>query len=162
MAELQSASKREAEPLEIIVTDRRTIEAGIVVRSNYVVISIHDPGEPPANVAIDPGLRGVLALSFFDIDPSPEFELPESANYMAREQAVAIWDFIELYRGHIGTVVVHCKQGMSRSPAVAAALSEALGLDPRRFWRDYNPNPHVYHCLMEAFERRASTKETKP
>jgi predicted protein tyrosine phosphatase len=150
------------EALEIIVTDRRTIEAGIVVRSDYIVISIHDPGEPPAKVAEDPCLRGVLALSFFDIDPSPEFVLPESANYMARGQAVAVWDFLEQHRAHIGAVVVHCNQGMSRSPAIAAALSEAFGLDCRRFWRDYNPNPHVYHCMMEAFEQRSSTKETKP
>jgi len=59
-------------------------------------------------------------------------------------------------RGQVGTIVVHCEGGLSRSPAVAAALSEGLGLDGRRFWRDYNPSTHVYHCLMEVFDERGT------
>ena len=36
--------------MHFIVTDRRTIEQGIVVRSAYVVISIRDPGRRKARL----------------------------------------------------------------------------------------------------------------
>ncbi len=34
--------------MKIIVSDRELIESGIIVRSSYIVVSIHDPEKRPA------------------------------------------------------------------------------------------------------------------
>lgn len=70
--------------------------------------------------------------------------------YVTEADAKAIWTFVREHAGHYDAVVVHCEQGMSRSPAVAAALAKGLGLDARRFWRDYQPNQFVYELLLAA------------
>jgi predicted protein tyrosine phosphatase len=75
--------------------------------------------------------------------------LPENITLMTREQAKQICEFVRKWDGHVGSVVVHCEQGMSRSPAVAAAISKCLGLDERSFYRQYQPNRHVYRLVLE-------------
>jgi predicted protein tyrosine phosphatase len=68
---------------------------------------------------------------------------------MTRDNARAIWDFVLRYRDHVETIVVHCEQGMSRSPAVAAAICRALGGDDGQFFQQYSPNQYVYGLLLE-------------
>ena len=62
--------------MEIRVCDREEIERGLLVRTDYVVISIRDPGRPRAKVKPQCGLRDVLFLAFHDAEPSANFELP--------------------------------------------------------------------------------------
>ena len=143
--------------MEILVTDREGIERGLVVRSAYVVISIHDPTKPPARVRPQMGLRGVLTLAFHDAEPLLGGELPVEIKLMAPEQADALWAFLGQHRAQVGALVVHCEGGVSRSPAVAAAVAEAWDLDGRRFWQDYTPNHHVYHTVLDAWERVRAT-----
>ena len=50
----------------------------------------------------------------------------------------------------MGTIVVQCEQGMSRSPAVAAAICKGMGGDDQRFWRNYSPNRYVYEVVLGA------------
>ncbi len=68
---------------------------------------------------------------------------------MLPTHAKSIWQFVNQYKGQVGAFVVHCHQGMSRSPAVAAAIARYLKLDETRFWRDYQPNPFVYKLMIE-------------
>ena len=136
--------------MKFIVTDREGIEAGIVVRSAYVVISIHDPDRCPARVRKQSGLRDVLFLAFHDAEPSEGTTLPPEITLMTPEQARELCRFVERHKDDVGAVVVHCEQGMSRSPAVAAALCKLMGGDDGRFWREYQPNPHVYRLVLEA------------
>jgi hypothetical protein len=51
-----------------VETDREDIEEGVLVRSAYVVISIHDPDKPKAKVRKQSGLRDVLYLAFHDAE----------------------------------------------------------------------------------------------
>jgi len=90
--------------MRIIVTDRAEIEAGILVRSAYVVISIHDPTKPPANVPRQTGLRGVLVLSFHDAEPSAYATLPSEIKLMTPDQAAKVWDFIDQHRAEVGAI----------------------------------------------------------
>ncbi|MCL2646808.1 MAG: hypothetical protein FWD61_07355 [Phycisphaerales bacterium] len=142
--------------MQIIVTDRFGIEAGIQIQIAYVVISIHDPSRPSANVPRQANLRDVLVLSFHDADPAvyATEEGPPDVQEMTSEQAVKVWDFVDRYRSEVEAIVVHCEGGFSRSPAVAAAIAEGLGLDHRRFLRNYMPNQHVYHTMLDAFDAR--------
>ena len=139
--------------MEIHVCDREGIERGIRVCTDYVVISIRDPDKPRAKVKPQCGLRDVLFLAFHDAEPSANFELPSEVKLISPAEADEIRDFVRKHEPTVGSIVVHCEQGMSRSPAVAAAISDALGLDGRRFWQLYTPNTFVYHTVADAFER---------
>jgi len=141
--------------LNFIVADRETIEAGLVVRSAYAVISIHDPDKPPAKVRKQAGLRDVLHVAFHDSEPSAQMVLPDHIKLLTPEQAGQICQFVDSHRLDVGAVVVHCEQGMARSPAVAAALCKAMGGDDRKFWREYQPNRFVYRMILEAWQKGA-------
>ncbi|MEI6705064.1 MAG: tyrosine-protein phosphatase [Deltaproteobacteria bacterium] len=136
--------------MDFIVTDREGIEDGVLVRSSYIVISIYDPDAPVPRVKQQPGLRAVLQLAFDDAEPTTSPILAGQMVLMAPAQARQIWDFIANHKEQVEAVVVHCEMGMSRSPAVAAALCKAMGGDDRQFWLDYQPNLYVYRLMLEA------------
>lgn len=139
--------------MNILVTDRDSIEAGILVRSSYVVISIHDPDKKKPLIRKQSGLRAVLSLAFHDAEPSKGMTLPENITLMTKEQATLICEFVREWNGKVGSVVVHCEQGMSRSPAIAAAVSKSLGLDEQPFHKQYQPNRYVYRLVVEAWSK---------
>jgi predicted protein tyrosine phosphatase len=132
--------------MDFIVTDREGIEEGVSVRSAYIVISISDPGSRRPKVKKQSGLRGVLYLTFNDAEPPTT----DSMVLFSPKQARQIVEFVASHQGGIGAVVVHCHQGMSRSPAVAAALCKAMGGDDSEFWEIYSPNMHVYQMVRQA------------
>ena len=134
--------------MQLIVVGRNEIERGIVVRTPYVVISIVDPQSRPARLRRSAGFRDELSLRFHDAEPSEDLPLPSEVVLMTQDQAKAIWDFVLRYRDRVGTIVVHCEQGMSRSPAVAAAICKALGGNEEPFFRKYAPNQYVYELLL--------------
>jgi predicted protein tyrosine phosphatase len=135
--------------VKILVTDRNGIEKGIDIKSNYIVISIHDSDSRPAKVKKQPGLRAVLPLGFDNVDPTGPTKLVTSVA-MTPEQADAIWNFVDEHRDEVGALVVHCEAGHSRSPAVAAAICEVLGGDGRRFFTGKEPNMYVYRLMLRA------------
>lgn len=136
--------------MDFIVTDRNGIESGVRVRSAYIVISIHDPDRSRPKVKKQSGLRGVLQLAFHDAEPITSGALPAQIVLMAPEQARQICEFAQKHKNDVGAVVVHCEAGMSRSPAIAAALCKIMGEEDRRFWNEYQPNLYVYNLVMEA------------
>ena len=71
--------------------------------------------------------------------------------------AERIWRFVQEHLPGIRAIVCHCEQGMSRSPAVAQALAEALGVDQRHIVRGRNPNKRVYRLLKDTFARLQKT-----
>lgn len=135
--------------MEILVTDRESIEAGIAVRTRYVVISIHSSRSKKPKVRRQAGLKDVLFVRFDDAEPSTLMELPQSIKLMTAAHAKAIWSFVSQHEKAIGTIVVHCEQGMSRSPAVAAAIARRLGMDETRFWNEHQPNQYVYEMMVK-------------
>ena len=143
-------------PLKFIVTDRSGIEAGVLVKSAYIVISIHDSNSRPAMVKKQSGLRATLKLAFDDAEPTSSSHLEAAVMLMTSQQADEIWAFVEQHRNDVGAVVVHCEAGVSRSPAVAAALCKGLGGDDRRFFRMYQPNMHVYRLMLDAARKRTT------
>ena len=136
--------------MNFIVTDRQSIEDGILVRSSYVVISIRDPGKKKAAVRKTSGLRATLFLQFHDAEPTKGMLLPPEIRLMSPKDAASIWAFVEKYSKDVGAIVVHCEQGMSRSPAVAAAICKGMGGDDQRFWLKYQPNRYVYDLVLGA------------
>jgi predicted protein tyrosine phosphatase len=140
--------------MKFIVASRGEIERGIIVRHPYIVISISDPGTPPPRVRRPPAFRDVLHLQFHDEEPVEGFKSPRDIVLMSEEQAREIREFVDRYRDDVGAIVVHCEQGASRSPAVAAALAKALGEDGDRFFFEYVPNQYVYNLVLAAASER--------
>ena len=141
--------------MQILVEDRRTVENGIALRVPYIVISIHYPTGRPAEIPPDPNCRGTLWLSFHNADPAQE--AVSSDGWLTEADAERIWAFVQKHRAGIGAIVCHCEQGMSRSPAVAAALAEALGEDPTPIVRWTQPNQTVYQLLKSTIVRLPPT-----
>lgn len=136
--------------MEFIVGDRELVERGILVRSSYIVISIRDPDKRKVRVPKQSGLRDVLRLAFHDAEPAGNMALPENITLMTDDHAGQIWSFVKKWEKEIGTIVIHCEQGMSRSPAVAAALCKRFGGDDSNFFKEYQPNLYVYRLLLDA------------
>lgn len=92
--------------------------------------------------------RGVLRLTFPDmVTPCTGWS---EDRLFTRNDAERICEFVDEHAPRIEELLVHCDAGMSRSPAVAAALSKALYGDDRLFFERYIPNQRVYRILLEA------------
>lgn len=144
--------------MDFIVAGREEIEAGIPVRTSYVVISITDPGSSPAKIQQPAGFRDVLRLQFHDAVPMKGFTLPPDIVLMNEDHAKLIWQFVKRWQETVETVVVHCEQGMSRSPAVAAAICNFRDGDGSHFFQEYMPNRYVYDLMTTVAED--TTKES--
>jgi len=105
-------------------------------------------------------LKATLHLAFDDAEPSATLQQPPWIRLMSSRQATQILRFVDEHKDHVGAFVVHCHQGMSRSPAVAAALAKYLGVDDRPFWKEFTPNMHVYELLRQAM--KPSTARRQP
>jgi predicted protein tyrosine phosphatase len=73
------------------------------------------------------------------------------------DEAIVVVNFIRKHCADVDTLVVHCDAGFSRSPAVALAAADILGLiDVGRELRDavsqgvYQPNITVYQKIAGA------------
>jgi len=143
------------------VTDRESVEGGLLVREPYVLISIRDPGKRQVRVPKRPLCRAILELAFHDAEPVAGFTPTDPITYMTEKHAHRIWRFVREHQAGCQAIVVQCEQGMSRSPAVAAALAAGLGLDDTRFWRDYQPNRYIYGLVISAGRDAASRTSGK-
>ena len=148
--------------MKFIVTSRSEIERGIVVRTRYVVVSITDPDNPLARIPKSAGFRGVLRVQFHDSVPVDGEVLPPHIVLMTREHAERILEFVARHQDQVDTIVVHCEQGMSRSPAVAAALCSQLGENSDRFLQEYQPNEYVYALMLSVAPNRGPTGDDHP
>lgn len=136
---------------EIYVAGRADIEAGLVIRGSYIVISIRDPGSRVPRIAKRAGMRAVLRLKFHDMEP-PTSGRPanDSLVPMSVADARRVWRFVDQYAAEVDALVVHCEQGASRSPAVAAAVIEVYGLVRPEWMQWAQPNRYVYQTMLNA------------
>ena len=136
--------------LQFLVVSRDEIEDGLLLRAPYIVISIADPGSPQPKIRPSGLCRGILRLRFHDAESVAGFVAPPEIKQMTQRQALAIWQFVQKHLSDIKLIVVHCEAGMSRSPAVAAAICKGLGWADSRFFEEYQPNMLVYRLVLEA------------
>lgn len=92
--------------------------------------------------------QGLLQLCFDDI--SFPHTIPKGLKLFNLELAREVVDFVNLHENNIETLLVHCEAGLSRSPAIAAAISEIFEIGSAEFYFEkYMPNILVYKILME-------------
>lgn len=132
--------------MDLYVYSRAALEATRPHEVAHVIISITSAPDDVARLRIPATCRGVLRVSFPDIEvASGAFA---ESDLFSEEHARTIWDFVRNHRAEVERIVVHCDAGMSRSPAVALAIAEKLGLDGSAFLGGrYRPNERVLRLL---------------
>ncbi len=95
---------------------------------------------------------GILQLAFADIASAEGDE----KRAFAEGHAHRILDFVKQVWNRIGVMMVHCEEGNSRGPAVAAAISQIYLGDDRIYFLPYmyQPNQLVYRVLMDTARER--------
>lgn len=135
--------------MDFYVYSRNAISAAQPHDESHVIISITSGPTDVARFRIGKGCRGILRLSFPDLEiASPE--IAEEQLFSA-DHAREIWTFVSEHQPSIERIIVHCDAGKSRSPAVAAALAKRLNGDDAEFFGGrYTPNMRVYRLLLGA------------
>lgn len=120
-----------------------------------VCVSITDPDHP--DVPLSGRFAAILRLRFSDIDqPSG---LPEHTLFN-RSHARTLLNFLRRW-SHVDTIVVHCRAGLSRSPAIAIALAELNGLPVAELEKEHPLwNKHVRATVVAAARHRSHTRAT--
>lgn len=140
--------------MQLFVYSRGAIERVPPHEVPHLIISITSSPDDQARLPASPQCRGVLRLVFPDLDaPSPGMPSP----LFGVEHARAIWDFVERRPDDVERIVLHCDAGVSRSPAVAAAIAKCLTGDDAELFRRYRPNMRVYRTLLEVWHDRRVT-----
>lgn len=113
---------------------------------NHIIISVACPGsEVNFKKDLNPYCLDILKINFDDCDNSNS-ELIE----MKIEDANNIWEFIKKYENKIEGIIVHCLAGMSRSAAIAAAISEKYNGHDSNIFKTHTPNMHVYRMMINS------------
>jgi predicted protein tyrosine phosphatase len=126
-------------------------EAGLSIAGReHLVISITDPETKEAFIPFAEGCKGILRLSFWDVEKAiGHYKL------MPKEDAEKIALFVKA-NSEVPLIIVHCEMGVSRSPAVAAALSQYYNGENEFFFKNYTPNSWVYAQVLEAMQGEVS------
>lgn len=114
---------------------------------NYIVISITDTTEYPAKLIDNKFCKGILRLAFHDIDRE-DIATKYGYNIITKEQAKQILEFVDDHINGIQLIVVHCEAGISRSSAIASALSEIYIGHDSGFFKTHIPNMLVYRTIL--------------
>jgi len=136
---------------KILVLPRRAFKIFETDKS-WACISISDAYDYNAGVRPKIGEQNrvsLLSLGFDDV----EFEKSNRV-IISAEQIKEIWDFVAEVWNKVDLLVVHCNAGISRSPAVAKAISDKYQAN----WSDiydqlYCPNSLVYRLMNEGAKR---------
>lgn len=139
--------------------------------ATYVIISIQDGKGFGFTFNKTDKCKDVLTLYFDDLDTvrgtfktgqidqkkfSPEeFEKLASERYhlFSEEDAKKIVDFVEKYKDTVDELWIHCYAGISRSQAVAAAISKYYTGDDEQYFRVGIPNMRVFRKTLEEFHK---------
>jgi predicted protein tyrosine phosphatase len=140
------------------VHDRREVEGnGIALEEPYVMISISCVNDA-ATIPHREHCKDILRLEFDDVDRPIE---GMNVSLFNKEHANKILDFFEKWENKVAWMIVHCDAGLSRSPAVAAALTRVQHRFDYDFWKRYLPNSRVYSILLNTHFERSEEAHAK-
>lgn len=109
-------------------------------------------------------------LQFYDINPYGVEErhlVPYKDGLMTRQHAQQILRFYEHVvnkQANISRLIIHCEAGVSRSPAVALALSLIYNLKPSacELYRNYGCyNPYVFNIVLNQWHAEDTIRRIK-
>ena len=127
------------------------------IKEKHILISISGTEDKEVQVPNNSSREGVLHLKFDDIE-----DIEERYTYFDRGNANEILEFVEKHCMHVPLIIVQCKAGLSRSVAVASALSKIInGRDDEVFTKGI-PNMFVYTTLLDFFFANPAWQGTFP
>lgn len=142
----------QGEKLDFLVLGREEIK-DFSYEKPYLVISVADPESSDAEMIRSDYLTDVLRLKFDDVGKPFRFQFEKSSDIlMTSEQANQILEFVKIYLSEVKLIVCQCEQGVSRSAAIAAALSRILQNEDEYFLKNYLANKFVYELLVQSAE----------
>jgi predicted protein tyrosine phosphatase len=116
---------------------------------DHIVIGFRSSHTTYPPVVFSPYCKAHLELNVDDVHPTTAFPYEK---VFTKKDAKKILKMVEKYKKKVQHIVCQCDAGVSRSAAVAAALSKILYGDdawvfdcPR-----YIPNPHIYSTILNA------------
>lgn len=129
---------------DILVMSRRSAIDYVAEQREhpFYVISIHSwRSDVPEFDKTNPMLMDVLDMEFSDV-------LCDEPHHILPCQAIEIIEFAKKVPDD-ATLLIHCRAGVSRSSAAAAALSLIFFGDDSKFWEmPYCPNETVYTMIL--------------
>lgn len=134
----------------ILVKCREEMENFGFCEEKHIIISIYSDNDTPADIKKLDTCVDILAIQFADIDLGTIEKYPQAKikyTIFNEEKAKQIIEFVNKYKD-IKTIYVHCDAGISRSPAVAAALSLKINGNDYEFFKKYIPNRLVYRIML--------------
>lgn len=138
--------------VQFLVLNREDMKT-FVAEVPYLVISVTDPEKHAAEIAESSLLQATLRMKFHDVGKplrSIETDIISAATdvSMTDKDAQQILSFVGENLNKIRLIVCHCEQGVSRSAAIAAALSKVLQDEDEFFFKNYWVNRWVYDLLL--------------
>jgi len=137
--------------MKIEVRNRRDVNQryGRFNHETVAIISITDPDNEHPKIEMHSTLRGILQLSFHDLDNN--HKLPRKYKIMSEEDGKQVAEFVEKNKD-VDLLIVQCDAGISRSSGMAAAILKHLTGDDSQIFEDENfiPNRWVYKKTLEA------------
>lgn len=131
------------------VFNRDTIEK-YNTNEKHIVISISDIDCDKANLPKLESRIDAMFLKFSDFDRITEGMNKEYKESLFNKRlAEAVWKFVDKYKDDINLIIVNCEAGISRSSAVAAAISKILNGNDDDFFKYFLPNRLVYRKMIE-------------
>ena len=126
------------------------------MEQSFAIISIMTSPFQPVHIPKNENCLGELRVNFPDLINTIEgFERHE---LFSPEIANKIWAFLETVP-QAKTLIIHCEAGVSRSPAVGAAIAQVLGQDYEEYFTKFVPNPLVYRIMLETWNKNHGIKE---
>jgi len=136
--------------LQFIVLNEYSVQK-YDIAEKHILISITSPGYEHPKLPESKSRLGLLQIKFHDIDKDL---IIKGKKYPAftKEQANIILDFFNKYKSRANTIICQCEVGVSRSPAVAAALCKINKQNDNKFFKYYCPNMFVYRTLLNTIK----------
>ena len=129
----------------LTLSEKQLLQEYLQIKEPHVLISISNPN-CIVKITNIPSCKGILKLKFQDIET-----IDEKSVFFDHGMARTLLDFINETVDRINLIVVHCGAGVSRSVAVASALSKIINNCDDYIFSKSSPNMLVYISILDCY-----------
>lgn len=116
------------------------------IKEKHIVISITSAADQEVILPTNINRVSELFLKFDDVQ-----DIDSRFIYFDRDMSKQILDFVETYINNVSLIIVQCQAGISRSVAVASALSKIINYADDAIYTSGIPNMFVYVTILDDF-----------